>query len=42
MILLGAVVAAASKYPKVAAFLARMMARPSFAAALASDRAMLG
>lgn len=33
---------AAAKYPKLAAFLARMMARPAFAAALASDRAMLG
>ena len=33
---------AASKYPKLAGFLARNMARPSFAAALASDRAMLG
>jgi glutathione S-transferase len=29
-------------YPKLAAFLARMMARPSFGGALASDRAMLG
>jgi glutathione S-transferase len=29
-------------YPKLAAFLARMMARPGFAGALASDRAMLG
>jgi glutathione S-transferase len=29
-------------YPKLAAFLARMMARPAFAAALASDRAMMG
>lgn len=33
---------APSQYPKLAAFLARTMARPSFAAALASDRAMLG
>ncbi|MFO1505196.1 MAG: glutathione S-transferase family protein [Steroidobacteraceae bacterium] len=33
---------AASKHPKLAGFLARMMARPSFAAALASDRALLG
>ncbi len=33
---------AATKYPKLAAFLGRIMARPSFAAALASDRAMLG
>lgn len=33
---------APSQYPKLAAFLARAMARPSFAAALASDRAMLG
>ena len=32
----------ASKYPRLAAFLARMMARPAFAAALASDRAMMG
>lgn len=29
-------------YPKLAAFLARMMARPGFAGALASDRALLG
>jgi glutathione S-transferase len=29
-------------YPKLAAFLARMMARPGFADALASDRALLG
>jgi len=33
---------APSQYPKLAAFLVRTMARPSFAAALASDRAMLG
>ena len=29
-------------YPRLAAFLARMMARPGFAGALASDRALLG
>jgi glutathione S-transferase len=29
-------------YPKLAAFLARMMARPGFTGALASDRALLG
>jgi len=33
---------APSNYPKLAAFLERTLARPSFAAALASDRAMLG
>lgn len=32
----------AALYPRLAGFLARMMARPSFAAAIASDRAMLG
>jgi glutathione S-transferase len=32
----------AAQHPKLAAFLARMMARPGFAAALASDRAALG
>lgn len=31
-----------ARYPKLAAFLARMMARPGFAGALASDRALLG
>lgn len=32
----------AATYPKLAAFLGRMMARPCFAGALESDRAMLG
>jgi glutathione S-transferase len=32
----------ATNYPKLAAYLARMMARPSFASALAADRAALG
>jgi glutathione S-transferase len=31
-----------ARYPKLAAFLERTMARPSFGGALASDRAMLG
>lgn len=33
---------AAAKHPRLAAYLARMLARPAFAAALASDHALMG